>query len=65
MIGHSLTASESWKSLPWKQFQKTLFRLQQLAQQFELSIVNLATTNIKHISHFAIVEEWQNIAMSL
>jgi RNA-directed DNA polymerase len=29
MIGHSLTASESWKSLPWKQFQKTLFRLQQ------------------------------------
>jgi RNA-directed DNA polymerase len=28
MIGHSLTASESWKSLPWKQFQKTLFRLQ-------------------------------------
>jgi RNA-directed DNA polymerase len=28
MIGHSLTTSESWKSLPWKQFQKTLFRLQ-------------------------------------
>lgn len=28
MIGHSLTASESWQSLPWKQFQKTLFRLQ-------------------------------------
>ncbi len=28
MIGHSLTASESWKNLPWKQFQKTLFRLQ-------------------------------------
>jgi hypothetical protein len=30
-----------------------------------VSIANLATTNIKHISHFAIVEEWQNIAMSL
>jgi RNA-directed DNA polymerase len=28
MIGHSLTTSESWKSLPWKQFQKSLFRLQ-------------------------------------
>ena len=28
MIGHSLTTSESWKKLPWKQFQKTLFRLQ-------------------------------------
>ena len=28
MIGHSLTTSESWRSLPWKQFQKTLFRLQ-------------------------------------
>jgi RNA-directed DNA polymerase len=28
MIRHSLTTSESWKSLPWKQFQKTLFRLQ-------------------------------------
>jgi RNA-directed DNA polymerase len=28
MIGHSITASESWKSQPWKQFQKTLFRLQ-------------------------------------
>jgi RNA-directed DNA polymerase len=28
MIGHSLTASESWRSLPWKRFQKTLFRLQ-------------------------------------
>ncbi len=27
-IGHSLTTSESWRSLPWKQFQKTLFRLQ-------------------------------------
>jgi retron-type reverse transcriptase len=28
MIGHSLTTSESWKNLPWKQLQKTLFRLQ-------------------------------------
>ena len=28
MVGHSLTTSESWKKLPWKQFQKTLFRLQ-------------------------------------
>ena len=28
MIGHGLTTSESWKNLPWKQFQKTLFRLQ-------------------------------------
>ncbi len=28
MIGHSITTSESWKSLPWKQFQKMLFRLQ-------------------------------------
>jgi RNA-directed DNA polymerase len=28
MIGHSLTTSESWRSLPWKKFQKTLFRLQ-------------------------------------
>ena len=28
MIGHSLTTSESWKNLPWKQFRKTLFRLQ-------------------------------------
>ena len=27
MIGHGLTTSESWKGLPWKQFQKTLFRL--------------------------------------
>ena len=27
MIRHSLTTSESWKNLPWKQFQKTLFRL--------------------------------------
>jgi RNA-directed DNA polymerase len=28
MIGHSLTTSESWRRLPWKQFQKNLFRLQ-------------------------------------
>jgi RNA-directed DNA polymerase len=28
MIGHSLTTSESWKNLPWKQFRRTLFRLQ-------------------------------------
>jgi RNA-directed DNA polymerase len=28
MIRHSLTASESWKRLPWKRFQRTLFRLQ-------------------------------------
>jgi RNA-directed DNA polymerase len=28
MIRHSLTASESWKNLPWKQFRKNLFRLQ-------------------------------------
>jgi RNA-directed DNA polymerase len=28
MIGHSLTTSESWKNIPWKQLQKTLFRLQ-------------------------------------
>jgi RNA-directed DNA polymerase len=28
MIRHSLTTSESWRGLPWKQFQKTLFRLQ-------------------------------------
>jgi RNA-directed DNA polymerase len=28
MIRHSLTTSESWKNLPWKRFQKTLFRLQ-------------------------------------
>ena len=28
MIGRSLTASELWKSLKWKKFQKTLFRLQ-------------------------------------
>ena len=30
MIGHSLTTSESWKNLSWKQFQKTLFRLIEL-----------------------------------
>jgi RNA-directed DNA polymerase len=28
MIRHSFTTSESWKKLPWKRFQKTLFRLQ-------------------------------------
>ncbi len=28
MIRHSDNASESWKTLPWKQFQKDLFRLQ-------------------------------------
>jgi RNA-directed DNA polymerase len=28
MIRHGLTTSESWKNLPWKQFQKNLFRLQ-------------------------------------
>jgi RNA-directed DNA polymerase len=28
MISHSLIASESWKSLPWKKFQRNLFRLQ-------------------------------------
>lgn len=28
MIGHSLTASESWRSLPWKKFRRDLFRLQ-------------------------------------
>ena len=28
MIGHSDNASESWRILPWKQFQKNLFRLQ-------------------------------------
>jgi RNA-directed DNA polymerase len=28
MIGRSITTSESWKNLPWKQFQKDLFRLQ-------------------------------------
>ncbi len=28
MIRHSGDASESWKNLPWKQFQKDLFRLQ-------------------------------------
>ena len=28
MIRHSLSASESWKTLPWKQFRRNLFRLQ-------------------------------------
>lgn len=28
MIRHSDNASESWKSLPWKQFRRNLFRLQ-------------------------------------
>jgi len=28
MIGHSLTTSESWRKLPWKQFRRNLFRLQ-------------------------------------
>jgi retron-type reverse transcriptase len=28
MIRHSSNASESWKTLPWKKFQKNLFRLQ-------------------------------------
>lgn len=28
MIRHSSNTSESWKTLPWKQFQKELFRLQ-------------------------------------
>jgi RNA-directed DNA polymerase len=28
MIGHSLTTSESWKNLPWKEFRRNLFRLQ-------------------------------------
>ena len=28
MIGHGNNASESWKNLPWKKFQKDLFRLQ-------------------------------------
>ena len=28
MIRHSDDASESWKNLPWKQFQKDLFHLQ-------------------------------------
>jgi RNA-directed DNA polymerase len=27
MIRHSLTTSESWKNLPWKQFRRNLFRL--------------------------------------
>jgi len=29
MIRHSSNASESWKKLPWKQFRRNLFRLQQ------------------------------------
>ena len=28
MIRHSEYTSESWKNLPWKKFQKDLFRLQ-------------------------------------
>jgi RNA-directed DNA polymerase len=28
MIRHSLTTSESWRNLPWKQFRRNLFRLQ-------------------------------------
>lgn len=28
MIGQSLTATESWTKLPWKQFRRNLFRLQ-------------------------------------
>ena len=28
MVSHSIKASELWKKLPWKKFQKTLFRLQ-------------------------------------
>jgi RNA-directed DNA polymerase len=28
MIRHSVTTSESWKSLPWKKFRRDLFRLQ-------------------------------------
>jgi group II intron reverse transcriptase/maturase len=28
MVRHSVKTSESWKSLPWKKFQKNLFRLQ-------------------------------------
>ena len=28
MVGHSSNTSESWKTLPWKKFQKELFRLQ-------------------------------------
>ena len=28
MIGHSLTTSESWRKLPWKQFRRNLFRRQ-------------------------------------
>ncbi|BCL39759.1 hypothetical protein NSMS1_62060 (plasmid) [Nostoc sp. MS1] len=28
MIRHSDNTSESWKTLPWKQFRRNLFRLQ-------------------------------------
>ena len=28
MVGHGIKTSELWKKLPWKKFQKTLFRLQ-------------------------------------
>ncbi len=28
MVGHSLSASELWKNLPWKKFRRDLFRLQ-------------------------------------
>ncbi|WP_414590204.1 reverse transcriptase N-terminal domain-containing protein, partial [Scytonema sp. PCC 10023] len=28
MVRHSKTASELWKSLPWKKFRANLFRLQ-------------------------------------
>jgi hypothetical protein len=28
MIRHGKNASESWKTLPWKQFRRNLFRLQ-------------------------------------
>ena len=28
MVRHGINTSELWKKLPWKKFQKTLFRLQ-------------------------------------
>jgi RNA-directed DNA polymerase len=28
MIGHRENSSESWKTLPWKKFRRSLFRLQ-------------------------------------
>ena len=28
MVRHGINTSERWKKLPWKKFQKTLFRLQ-------------------------------------